>query len=136
MMVPVFLTIPLAAYLTFQDCRTQHIPLLGLLVWVVIHGFIAYVGEQSFETFMIFLGLCVCIGVVQIVVKEMYIGVADLIVMTSFSAWMTTEQLPLFFMVCGGLGALTAIVTKSKRFPFMPALFASAFIIFIRQTFF
>ncbi|MDP4725597.1 MAG: hypothetical protein NWR39_01715 [Pseudomonadota bacterium] len=119
----------LAAYLSWQDWRHQSIPVLGLLGWIVVSASLAFYGNASLVTFCILSGISISISLYQHFSEKVYIGTADLIILTSLSAWIQTTQLPMLFLTCGVLGIISAAVLKSKRFPFLPALFLASAII-------
>jgi prepilin signal peptidase PulO-like enzyme (type II secretory pathway) len=119
----------LAAYLSWQDWRTQSIPMLGLLGWLAVSVLLAFYGNPSLMAFCVLSGISLGIGAFQHLSKKMYIGIADLIILTSLSSWIHTSQLPMLFLICGMLGIISAAILKNKRFPFLPALFLSAAVI-------
>ncbi len=119
----------LAAYLSWQDWRTQSIPMLGLLGWLAVSELLAFYGSPSLIAFCVLSGISLSIGAFQHLHKKMYIGIADLIVLTSLSAWIHISQLPLLFLICGVFGIISAAIIKDKRFPFLPALFLAATIV-------
>jgi hypothetical protein len=119
----------LAIYLSWQDWRTQSIPMLGLLSWLVVSALLAFYGSPSLMAFGVLFGMSFGIGLFQYFRKKMYIGIADLIVLTSLSAWVQVTQLPMLFLICGMLGVASAIILKNKRFPFLPALFLAAAVV-------
>lgn len=116
----------LATYLSWQDWRTQSIPMLGLLGWLAISALLAFYGSPSLIAFCILSGISLSIGLYQHFRQTMYIGIADLIVLTSLSAWIPVAKLPALFLICGVLGIISVMILKNKRFPFMPALFLAA----------
>lgn len=118
-----------ALYLSWQDWRYQSIPMLGLLSWLIITGVLAIYGTPSLMTFCILAGMSLVIALYQHFSKKAYIGIADLIIMTSLSSWIHVEKLPRLFLICGVLGIALAIILKNKRFPFLPALFLAAAIV-------
>jgi prepilin signal peptidase PulO-like enzyme (type II secretory pathway) len=123
------LTAILAAYLSWQDWRTQSIPMLGLLGWLAMSALFAFYGNPSLMVFCVLSGISLSIGLYQHFSKKVYIGIADLVVLTSLSAWVHVEKLPILFLICGVLGIASAIILKNKRFPFLPALFLAAAIV-------
>ncbi|MES2253072.1 MAG: prepilin peptidase [Pseudomonadota bacterium] len=119
----------LALYLSWQDWRTQSIPLWGLLAWVALCAFSAFYGTPSCMAFSLLFGVSICLAVYQYLRKQELIGLADLIVLTSLSAWIDVSKLPALFLLCGTLGILATVVLKNKRFPFLSVLFLAAAIL-------
>lgn len=122
------LAVILAGYLSWQDWRTQSIPMLGLLSWLVISVLSAIYGTPSLAVFCLLFGVSANIALYQRFSEKTYIGIADLIILTSLSAWIHLPQLPILLLICGLFGLISAMLLKSKRFPFLPALFLSALI--------
>lgn len=115
----------IAGYLSWQDWRYQSVPLLGLVAWLIC-SVIAFYGRPSLMAFFVLSGISLIIGAFQYLRKKMYIGIADLVMLTSLSAWVHVEKLPMLFLICGVLGITSAIILKNKRFPFLPPLFLAA----------
>lgn len=118
----------LAGYLSWQDWRTQSIPMLGLLAWLAISGLSAFYGNPSLVTFCLLFGASANIALYQHFSQKTFIGIADLIILISLSAWIQLSQLPMLLFICGLLGIISATIVKNRRFPFLPALFLSAII--------
>ena len=120
----------LAVYLSWQDWRAQSIPMLGLLGWLAVSVLLAFYGNPSLIVFCVLSGMSLSIGLTQHFSQKIYIGIADLIVLTSLSAWIHVAQLPVLLILCGALGIISAVVLKNKRFPFLPALFLATAIVY------
>ena len=125
-----YLTAAFSLYLSWEDLRHQSVPILSLLIWVILCALLAFYGNPSLPSFAVLLGISICILLYQHFSQIIYIGLADLVVLTSLSAWVPVIKLPALFLMCGTLGLATTLILKQKRFPFLPALFLATAIVF------
>lgn len=68
-------------------------------------------------------------GLFFILKKQRAFGIADYIVIISISFALPQSHWPEFLTICGGIGVLTSLYFKDKKFPFIPSILISLFII-------
>lgn len=125
----------LPIYLSWQDWRHQTIPLWGLTTWVILCICWANVHKSvSFDAFYLLSGFSLCTLLYQYIRQKEYIGFADLVILVSLSTWLHLTQLPALFISCGALGVLSVILSKKKRFPFVPIVFLAALIVYFLKA--
>ena len=81
--------------------------------------------------FVLLSGISLSLAAYQHLRKKVLIGSADLILLTSLSAWIESYKLPALLVICGTLGILASVFSKNHRFPFLAVLFFAAAIIYL-----
>jgi hypothetical protein len=122
------LTIITGCILALQDIlfgKVHVLWLFGLMASCCADGVLEH-REPCFIPFLVILA----VGCIYFAIRhENGLGFADYFVAFSMSFLCKAEYWPWFLMICGALGILTCLICKCKKFPFIPAILASGFII-------
>ena len=125
-----------AVFLSWQDWQHTSVPLIGILFWLAICALLWFFKQHSAESAVILFILTLFLFLYQFCRKKQIVAAADLIVLFSCSIWLDDFfHVLLFLMLSGFFGLLTAMVVTNKRFPFLPAIFLSAFSVYFFNLF-
>lgn len=128
----IILLIALTAFIIYYDFRDKKIPnvLLAIMVGVVIY----VLGNKGWPQENLSLMAIIALGMIFLKLSEKgvrrtFLGDADKILFVCCMAWLNLPQLPLFLILCGIFGILTALIWrityKDPLFPFAPAILFS-----------
>src|SRR3990167_7206417 len=117
---PLSLLIALIA-ITFKDIKEEIIP-DGWLVVLLGLGLFQN-GVSNISSVLILGGTGYGLYTAYLLVKGREgLGLGDVKMMAIAGLWIPVETLPFFLCLAGGLGVVTALFHKNRRFPFGPAL--------------
>lgn len=124
-----YLLFPFLLILAWQDLKTYHVSLWGLLgalgvslthfinsphkVSFLLSGGILLLSFESLRLFF------------RIFIKKEALGQGDSVLAFILGLWLTLDQVPLFMVVAGVLGILAALLFHLKKIPFAAVMVLS-----------
>lgn len=108
-------------FICIKDLREGIIPDLLLVIMTILglsqHGItnaitVAILGGVAYSLYKLY----------PLIKKTEWLGFGDVKMMAASGLWLDMSQIPLYLMVGGGIGILTGLLWKGRRFPFAPAL--------------
>ena len=111
--------------LIYQDFRESKVGIIPVILFLLsCLGFYFINREICLIPAILFFAIG---GLFYILKKKMAFGIADYIVIFSISFVLPKSHWPEFLAICGGLGILTSLYFKDKKFPFIPSILISLF---------
>ncbi len=117
------LLIVFGVILCLQDIKSKSVgilPLGGFCIAAFVNYF--FIHEACFVPFLILTSIGLITKLFQ---KRKVVGTADYVVFFAISFILKYDKWPLFMMLCGGIGVLIALISKTKRIPFIPVILLS-----------
>ncbi len=147
MMIVVYsVSVLTALALVHHDWKHQTIPLYTLGIWLFItlchavhctfstHNTLPIINHIGFssDSCLALTGTAILLWGYQWIRGKAMIGTADLIILISFSAWISVENVPLLLLISGSAALILTYYLKRKTVPFLPGLFLAWITSFLR----
>ncbi len=125
-----------AMALVHHDWKYQTIPLSTLSIWLLVtlcyailcafsnnhtHALINHSGF-TYDSCLALTSTTILLSGYQYIRGKAMIGLADLIILASFSAWIPIEKVPTILLISGGVAIILTRYFKRETAPFLPGL--------------
>ena len=116
-----------ALAIILYDVREKMIPFYLILLFMALSFSRACLSSLNWQGLAI--ACLVGFSILFILSLKQMIGLADCLLLPSCFAWIRTDKICLFLILCGSLGILSAVFWRLKygeeRYPFTPAILFS-----------